>query len=490
MADKEVIHDELKDITMDDFFSDEDDDMNQVGSTMANVQLQTPNRDHVIDQQQQRTQLVAPRQFSVVSEDQDPVFLLRLFYQRLFPYKLYHSWLSYGINTSKSFTHREFSFTLANDIYFRYNSFADSDALKKEIERLQPVKIDIGAVYSVKPKDKKSVSEKAFRPLEKDLVFDIDMTDYDDIRTCCSGGNICHDCWQFMTIAIKVIDKCLRDDFGFEHLLWVYSGRRGVHCWVSDERARKLNNESRKAIVGYLEVVKGGAEVDRKVRLPSTLHPSLERSLEIIKPYFIPLILNRQGVLDTRDQWQKMLKIIADEGTRRELDESWSDDASLSARAKWDELKSLVSDTAKSFDTTTRDIIFQYLYPRLDEKVTTHINHLLKSPFCVHPKTHPAECDSFDPLTVPTLTTLAKEINEYTPRNDNDRKGQDFKKTSLKPYIDIFEKFVHQLVMESQREKRAATAMKSDGFGGRLKIDDLRNKDRRTKWWATLDHSL
>jgi DNA primase catalytic subunit len=65
-------------------------------------------------------------------------------------------------------------------------------------------------LFSMQPKDKKSVSEKAFRPVEKDLVFDIDMTDYDDIRTCCSGGNICHDCWQFMTIAIKVIDKCLR----------------------------------------------------------------------------------------------------------------------------------------------------------------------------------------------------------------------------------------------------------------------------------------
>jgi DNA primase small subunit len=71
-----------------------------------------------------------------------------------------------------------------------------------------------------------------------------------------------------------------------------------------------------------------------------------------------------------------------------------------------------------------RDIIFQYCYPRLDDKVTTQINHLLKSPFCVHPSTGrvcvpivPSECDNFDPFKVPKLSDLVQEIEAYDAAN-------------------------------------------------------------------------
>jgi hypothetical protein len=69
-----------------------------------------------------------------------------------------------------------------------------------------------------------------------------------------------------MTVAIKVLDRGLREDFGFESLLWVYSGRRGVHCWAADKRARQMPDEARTAVAEYFSVYKCGPGVTLTAR--------------------------------------------------------------------------------------------------------------------------------------------------------------------------------------------------------------------------------
>ena len=51
------------------------------------------------------------------------------------------------------------------------------------------------------------------------------------------------------------------EDFGFEHRLWIYSGRRGVHCWVCDQTARESQSTIRQAIVEHLTVLAVGRKV-------------------------------------------------------------------------------------------------------------------------------------------------------------------------------------------------------------------------------------
>lgn len=222
----------------------------------------------------------------------DPM-LMRTFYQRLFPWRHLFQWLNHSPTPTNDFGHREFAFTLPNDAYLRYQAFPTADLLRKDVLRLLPSRFEIGPVYSTNPRDRKALrASTAFRPLAKELCFDIDLTDYDEIRTCCDKANICARCWRFMVMAVKVVDTALREDFAFRHILWVYSGRRGAHAWVCDKKARLLDDQKRRAIAGYLEVVRGGAQGGKKVNVRRPLHPHLRyvRSSRRSKAPFPPRV--------------------------------------------------------------------------------------------------------------------------------------------------------------------------------------------------------
>merc|ERR1719310_2532677 len=192
--------------------------------------------------------------------------LLRIYYDRLFPFLHMFRWLSYKNDPKSSskavqkdfFVRREFTLVLEGDIFCRYTCFRDVDEFRSQVIARQPVRMEIGAVFTHPPKNHTTVIKEAYKPLERELVFDIDMDDYDSIRTCCSGSKMCGKCWCFMKIAIKSLDRVLREDFGFQHIVFVYSGRRGVHCWVCDKVARKLTNEQRSGVVDYVTLVAGG----------------------------------------------------------------------------------------------------------------------------------------------------------------------------------------------------------------------------------------
>jgi DNA primase small subunit len=44
--------------------------------------------------------------------------------------------------------------------------------------------------------------------------------------------------------------------------MFVFSGGRGLHIWVCDQKARQLKDSVRKAVVDYLELVTGNEKAD------------------------------------------------------------------------------------------------------------------------------------------------------------------------------------------------------------------------------------
>ncbi|XP_074835800.1 DNA primase small subunit isoform X1 [Carettochelys insculpta] len=309
--------------------------------------------------------------------------LLPLYYRRLFPHGPYGRWLSYGGVEKNYFQRREFSFTLRSDVYLRYQSFSSPQELEKEMQKISPYKIDIGAVYSHRPSQRNAVHMGAFQAQEKELVFDIDMTDYDDVRRCCSSAEICSKCWTLMTIAIRIIDRGLVEDFGVKHRLWVYSGRRGVHCWVCDDAVRKWSSALRSAVVEYLSLVKGGPETVKKVNLTEPIHPFISNSLRLVEPYFEEYALVGQDILGSRESWEKVAALVPEPLRESLLLEFPKKHDSVQ---RWAVLKSKVEKHKPKLHTV-KEIVLQYCFPRLDVNVSKGVSHLLKSPFSVHPKT-------------------------------------------------------------------------------------------------------
>lgn len=138
-------------------------------------------------------------------------------------------------------------------------------------------------------------------------------------------------------------------------------------------------------------------------------------------------------------------------------------------------------------NATIEDIKLQYLYPRIDAEVSKHQNHLLKSPFVVHPGTgrvcvplDPAKVDEFDPETVPTVGMLLRELDRIKPEEvskvkkeemDTQEEGNKensqgdikshqisreigWEQTSLKPYVDMFEKHINAIIKDNIRFKK------------------------------------
>ncbi|ESK91033.1 dna primase small subunit [Moniliophthora roreri MCA 2997] len=408
-----------------------------------------------------------------MSEDLDASVkeVMLTFYRRLYPFKPIFNWLNHQPTPTRLFTHREFAFTLPGDVYLRYNSFSNSDDLKKQVCVYVPTRFEIGPVYSARPKDKKTVRPGAFKPMQRELVFDIDMTDYDPVRTCCSDTGICKRCWGFIAAAVRILDTAIRDQYGYQHLLWVYSGRRGIHLWISDKEALELTDEQRKAVVNWMSVVQPGKDSGKKVNVRSgskPLPPSLQAALRELADVFSDLILRDQDCFGSESGYEALLQLIPDSKVVQSLRENWSNDPQRSSEEKWDDFKNQIKKYSKGsaqrsvLTAAMEDIILQYTYPRLDAEVSKHRNHLLKAPFCVHPKTgricvpvDPSRVDEFDPEMVPTVGQLLRELDTAGSQNeDGVEHHSDWERTGLKPYVDMLNKHVQGLMEEVRREKR------------------------------------
>lgn len=159
----------------------------------------------------------------------------------------------------------------------------------------------------------------------------------------------------------------------------------------------------------------------------------LRRSIGIIEECFEEYILDGQEILRDEKINEMILSIIkahfnylkeysSTENVIKSILNSNTD-----SRSKWHKIYAELSqnDMKKNTNSLTKaelcfkEIKLNVLFPRLDINVSKHINHLLKSPFCVHPKTgllsvpmNEKDILNFKITNIPSLKETIEEFME------------------------------------------------------------------------------
>jgi len=203
---------------------------------------------------------------------------LQLYYKTLFPLDLLCSITTR--NGTYSLTQLEIAFEIRpyKEVIMLRNvngnipySFATVRDLRRFMIQRSVVALHMGAIYW-KPR----TSQSAMKLEKKDdyvhnpapLVFDVDASDYKQ-RTCpCKQHDMCKVCCDtFVWPAVNTIVE-LCTTMGFKKILKVFSGNRGFHVWVLDDRAYDLLEVQRKNMCERLKAM--GVCLDEEVTLKST----------------------------------------------------------------------------------------------------------------------------------------------------------------------------------------------------------------------------
>lgn len=182
---------------------------------------------------------------------------------------------------------------------------------------------------------------------------------------------------------------------------------------------------------------------------------NVSRAFSILEPYFSEFVKS-QDLFAHPDLVSRILELIPEKFITSKSIEIALNSTSTNSVYKWDQLKRTIKTVADDREVRClMDIVFTFVYPRLDVNVSKHMNHLLKSPFCAHPKTgrvcvpiDPMSATPFDPFTVPDVPSLiSSSLGIEDP--------------SWSPYIRYFREYISKMKDNSILQRQM---IMGDGF--------------------------
>ncbi len=272
---------------------------------------------------------------------------------------------------TQPYGNREFGFLLPDNVFIRNRSFHSKEALLEYFQVNVPLSAYAGAVYDQPLSPSLRIQDAEW--MGHELVFDLDINEYDPVRICgCKGREYCHQCWGLIQEAAEIIDETLKDDFGYKERIWVFTGGRGLHCWVKDKKTFLYSPRQRDAVVGYMQMIHDPKGQQRVDSIPSA--PKLLVSRIYSKTLISFLTQTSEKVIEkaTGISKQRVKRLVKE---AREYQENVRLGTPL---GNW--LK-------KGEEEKVLKAAVLYRYPRIDHKVSIDIRRVLRMPGTVHSST-------------------------------------------------------------------------------------------------------
>jgi DNA primase small subunit len=352
--------------------------------------------------------------------------------------------------------HCEFAAMSSKGTLWRHVQMDSSEQLRDWLRTTAPDRIEIGPWHMALSKVSSNESY-ARLPVERYLVFDMDMCDFakDEekgfIRKCGCGepkNTVCSvGCWFYVRTAVQVLTYLARKVLGAQEVVAVYSGRKGVHVFCLDECFVKLDGTERKARLARIEMYANTATYQHPEHTPYLCE-------FILKPAFYNQFLDGQLLIMQSKDVMRMLCICAGVDTPSHLPDSCiprlveisqvvGRDARISA---WQRLCALFG---PEFEMR---FIFRAMFPRLDTRVTTGMDHLIKAPFVIHPSTKRCavpipNIDTWLPHMAPRISELVpappsldNRVPDWVREREDQQRGQ-----VLAPYVHHLQTIMNRL---------------------------------------------
>ncbi|WP_434530533.1 DNA primase small subunit PriS [Haloarcula sp. NS06] len=295
----------------------------------------------------------------------------------------------------------------------RHRSLLDLGEIEDFLGRRKPRHVYFSAGRYDEP-SASTMSDKGWR--SSDLVFDLDA---DHLPSVVLGEDSYAEMLAKCKDALRRLLDFLEDDFGFDDLTIVFSGGRGYHVHVRDERIRHLERDARREVVDYVRGI--GLEFDELVDEESVAGTAGRSSPA------------QKRTLSTEGGWsarahRHMLAVVDDLLAMEEADaldrlqeydgigEGKATAALNAARSNYEQLEAGNIDVHPAFYQLAKILLHEVVAADnapIDEPVTTDTNRLIRLPGSLHggsglevQRIDRDDLDAFDPLVDPVPETF------------------------------------------------------------------------------------